>query len=67
MYSEIVYLFLPESSEGIFERPEKLIWAANKRVFATPVSSFVKVLKMVEFGNFVERTILYNMRCRAKM
>jgi hypothetical protein len=26
MGSEIVYLFLPESSDGIFERPKKIVW-----------------------------------------
>jgi hypothetical protein len=52
-------MFLHESSERIFERPEKLVRVANNQAFATPVSPFAKVLRTVEFGNFVERTILY--------
>jgi hypothetical protein len=59
MCSEILYLFLHESSASIFEHPENLLSAANKKAFAIPVSPFVKVLKIVEFGNFVERTILH--------
>lgn len=60
MCSEILFLFLHESSESIFEHPEKWLWAANEKAFAIPVGPFVQVLNIVEFGNFVERTVLYH-------
>ena len=50
-----------ESSEGIFERPKKLAWTANKQVLLIPISPFAKMLKIVGFGSFVEKTIRYKM------
>jgi len=61
MWSEIVYRFLSERSKGSFERLKKLVWAANKQAIGTPLSFFVKVLKLVQLGEFVERTIVYKM------
>jgi hypothetical protein len=48
MCSEILYLFFYESSASMFEHPENLLLTANKKIFAIPVSAFVKVLKVVE-------------------
>ncbi len=67
MCSKILYLSLYESSERIFEHSGKLVWATNKQAFATPVNPFAKMLKSVEYGGFVERTMPYKKLCRTKM
>ena len=56
---EMLCQFLFESSQGIFEMPAKLVWTANKQVLLTPISLFSKMLKILGFGSFVERTIRY--------
>ncbi len=64
--SKLLYLSLYESSERIFEHSGKLVLGTNKLAFATPISPFAKVLKMVEYGDFVERTMPYKILCRTK-
>ena len=66
MGSKILYLSLYESSERIFEHSGKLVLGTNKQAFATPISPFAKVLKTIEYGGFVERTMLYKILCRTK-
>ena len=52
---EIVCRFLFESSKGICVMPKQLVWAANKQVLLTPISPFVKMLKIVGFSSLAER------------
>ncbi len=54
---EIVCQFLFKSREGIFEKPKKLVWTAKKRLLLTPISPFLKMLKIFGLDSFVERTI----------
>ena len=45
MCSEILCLLLLESNEEILERPKKLVWTANKQVFANPHKSLCEGAK----------------------
>jgi len=56
---EILFLLLFKSSEGLFERPEKLFLMVNQQVFIYLASPFSNMLKIVGVGRFVERTLVY--------
>ena len=61
MCSEILCLFLLESSEGILERSKKVGLDGEHQGLQTPITLFTKVLRIVRIGNFVKRTLLYKM------
>ena len=59
---EMLYLFSFKSSEGLFERFEKMITfllMMKQHCFVYPISLFSNLLKIVELGRFVEQTLLY--------
>jgi len=58
---EILCLFLFKSSEELFERRQKLFVMVSQQFFCFLISPFSNMLKIVEVGRFVERTLLYKM------
>ena len=61
MHLERLGILLLKSSEESFERVEELWLMVNLQIFVYAISPFLNMLKIVEVGHFVERTLLYKM------